>query len=395
MKLLCINQGYWPAVKYGGPVFSTHELYKMLVKKGIDVTVYAINVGQKIKLPENQEVNVDGVKVVYFSFFRFLEFIGPSGWQFSVKLTRALKKNIRNFDIVHINSIWNYPVAAAAYYCRKYQRPYLVSPRGSLSYLLLGKKFLKKMLYYFLVIRKYLRGASAIHYATAEEMKACHSALGFKNKAVIVANGIDLSKFSDLPGRENLKQDYPILEGKKVLLFLSRINWNKGLDILIKAYCLLAKERADLHLLIAGNDDQGYAKKVKRWIRNSGIEKRVTFTGMLTGQKKLEAYRGSDVFILPSYSESFGMAVVEAMACGLPVVISNKVGIYRQLQENKAGVVVEGNAKSLYQGIKSILGNDKFSQELSANGRETVEKYYDIEKVADKMIAAYREVLNK
>ena len=116
---------------------------------------------------------------------------------------------------------------------------------------------------------------------------------------------------------------------------------------------------------------------------------------MLTGREKLEVLAGSDIFVLPSYSENFGMAVVEAMACGLPVVISNKVGIYREVEENKAGIVVDPNAESLYKGIKLLLENPELKKEIAVNGRKLVEEYYDIDKVAERMIEAYEEILSR
>ncbi len=157
---------------------------------------------------------------------------------------------------------------------------------------------------------------------------------------------------------------------------------------------MLVKERNDLHLLIVGNDEDGYSDKVKGWIREYGLEAKVTFIGMLTGREKLEVYTGSDIFVLPSYSENFGMAVVEAMACGTTVVISNKVGIYKEVDRNKAGIVVDIDAESLYKGIKLLLENPELRKEISLNGKKLVEEYYEIDKVSDKMIKLYEDIIN-
>ncbi|MDI6889644.1 MAG: glycosyltransferase [Thermodesulfovibrionales bacterium] len=427
MKLLCVIPSYWPAFQYGGPIASNHNLNKALVKKGIDVTVYTTNVGLGERVPINKEVDVDGVKVTYFGFMKFFEFMGTTGWQFSLPMTRALRKNIKNFDLVCVISVWNYPVTVASHYSRKYKKPYIISPRGLLYPYTTGKKSWKKLPYYYLVAKRDLKGAAAIHYTTDDEAEKCHLFLGLKNQAIVIPNGIDLSKFNDLPPKETFKERYPYLKDKKVILFLSRINWKKGLDILAKAFGMLAKERDDVHLLIVGNDEGGYSEKVKGWVKEYGMnyvdcglkgnpaevvkgtlhrggrlgikegikDVHVTFTGMLTGQDKLKAYVGSDLFVLPSYSENFGMAAVEAMACGVPVVISNKVGIYKEIQENKAGIVVDTNAESLYKGIKSVLDNENLARELSTNGKKLVENYYDIDKVADRMMEVYEGTLKR
>lgn len=406
MKLLCISPGYWPAFQHGGPIFSIHGLNKALVRKGVKVTVYATNAGLEGKVPINEEVDVDGVRVTYFGFTKFFEFIGATGWQFSWVMAKTLRGNLKTFDLVHIYAVWNYPVAATAYYCREYKKPYIICPSGCLYPYTANKKLWKKWLYYNLIAKRDIKGATVIHYTTEDEAEKCHSYLGLRNRAVVISNGIDLSEFNDLSSKENLRERHPILKDKKVVLFLSRINWKKGLDILVKAFGMLAKERDDIHLLIVGGDEKGYCEKVKGWIKDSGMrfvdyglrskdygaDVKVTFTGMLIGKEKLEAYAGSDIFVLPSYSENFGMAAVEAMACGCPVVVSNKVGIYKEIERNKAGIIIDTTAKSLYWGIKLLLENFDLKKEIANNGRKLVRGYYDIEKVADRMIAVYEEL---
>lgn len=395
MKLLCVIPGYWPAFQLGGPIFSLYNLNKALAKLGVDVSVYTTNVGLGRRVPVNQEVNVDGVKITYFAFTKFFESLGGTGWQFSLPMTNALKRSLKIFDIVYIVAIWNYPVAIAAYYCRRYKKPYIISPRGLLYPCVRGRKSWKKWPYYQLVTRKDLFAATAIHYTTKDEAEKCHLSLCLKNTAVVVPGGIDLSEFNDLPGKEKLRQSYPVLKDKKVILFLSRINWKKGLDILVRSYSILAKKIDSVHLLIVGNDDGGYMRKVKNWVREYGIEERVTFTGILTGKEKLEAYAASDIFVLPSYSENFGIAAVEAMACGIPVVVTDQVGISKEIQDYRAGIVVNTNAESLYNGINLLLKNPDLKIEMAANGKKLVREHYDINKVADMMIGVYDGVIKR
>jgi len=430
MKLLCVIPSYWPAFKYGGPIYSVHGLNKSLVKKGIDVTVYTTNVGlddkiqdsrymiqdTRFKIQDSQEVNIDGVKVTYFRYTRFFEFLGATGWQFSPAMVSALNKNLKNFDIVYIVSTWNFPVAASSYFCRKQGKPYIISPRGHLYSDVLKKKSWKKFLYYKLITKRDLMSASAIHYTTEDEAERCHSSLGLKNRAIIISNGIDLSEFNGLSTKENIRERYPFLKDKKIILFLGRINWKKGLDILIKAYAKLAKERPDVHLLIVGNDEGGYVEKVKEWIKDYGLSYRgygikntlnqinqtnqidqtdtkVTFTGMLTGKDKLEAIAGSDIFVLPSYSENFGMSVIEAMACGVPVVVSDKVGISREIIYYNAGTVVKTNVDDVYNGIKNVFSSQDKTKEMALNAKKMVYNLYDINIIADRMIKFYEEII--
>ncbi|MEO0166093.1 MAG: glycosyltransferase [candidate division WOR-3 bacterium] len=444
MKLLCVTPSYYPAFQFGGPIFAVHNLNKALVKKGVDVTVYTTNVGLDTKAenrnPKSEIYSViDGVKVYYFTFVKFLEFLGTTGWQFSLPMARALNNNIKMFDIIYIVSTWNFPVALASYFCRKYKKPYIISPRGHLYNYVLQKKSWKKLPYYYLVLRRDLQNASAIHYTTEDEAEQSNSALGLKNKYFVIPNGIDLTASSNLKFKQNksmqqieqmehdlITQLLNNLITRRIILFLGRIHWIKGLDILIPAYAKLLKEYNDLHLIIAGNDEAGYIKKVQNLLLKYNIQyldltdkfnqtyrinvtdetilcpesifmrntPQVTFTGMLTGSDKLEILSAADIFVLPSYSENFGMSVIEAMACGIPVVISNKVGIYREVEKNSAGIVVDANTESIYKGIKILLEDPKLRRDVAINGRKLVEKHYDIEKIAMRMIEVYNEILS-
>jgi len=142
MKLLCVTPSYWPAVQFGGPIHSLHLLNRFLVKDGVDLTVYTTNVGIENKVPKIN--NLDGVKINYFSYINFLDFLGSSGWHFSVPLTKELSKNIKQFNIVYILGIWNYTTLISCYFCRKYKIPYILSPRGHLYPEVINNKRLKK-----------------------------------------------------------------------------------------------------------------------------------------------------------------------------------------------------------------------------------------------------------
>ena len=392
MKILQVIPSYWPATQFGGTVFSSHNLNKVLVGKGIDLTVYTTNVGLEGKVAVDSETIVDGVKVRYFGFSKFFEFLGPTGWQFSIPMRKALEKNIKDFDLVYILSIWNYPVVVVPYICRRFDKPYIVSPRGMLYLETYGRKIVKKWLYYEFFAKKNIKKATAMHYTSDDEMKRCHNRLKLKNKAIVVPNGIDLSEFENLPGKDELRLKYPILKNKKVILFLGRIAQKKGLDILVKAFNLLSRERKDLHLVIAGGDGAGYRRKVTNLIEKLGLQDKVTFTGVLSGREKLQAYTGSDIFALASHSENFGMSVIEAMACGLPVVISDKVGIYREVKDRNSGIIVEANTESVYKGIKKLLNDENLRKEIANKGKLFVNEFYDIDKVADKMIEEFSKI---
>lgn len=415
MHILFVSPCYYPSFKYGGPIYSTYGLNKAIVKKGVNVTVYTTNAGLEDRVLVNQELDIDGVKVTYFAYTRFFDFLSKAGWQFSLPLAKALKENVKNLDLIHINSLWNFPVAVSSHYCRKYKKPYIISPQGSLYLYALNKKYWRKLLYLYFISKRDLKSAAGIHYTTEDEAEKIHPLLVLKNAVIIVPNGIDLSEFVNLPDKGILRKRYPYLKNKKIILFLGRIHWIKGLDILVKAFSKLVKERNDVHLLIVGGDEEGYGKKIKRLIKDYRLNYRdslptedlktgntksyddtqVTFTGMLTGREKLETLVGSDILILPSYLESFGISAVEAMACGIPTIISDKVGISKKVLQNRSGIVIKTNTESLYNGIQLFLNDKALRSQIEENARDFVARHYDINKIADKMIGIYRAIIDK
>jgi len=388
LKILHIVPSYWPAFRFGGPIFSTHLLNKTLVRKGVDVTVYTTNAGlrERKDIEPGAEVALDRVKIHYFNY------IGPENYNFSPALTIALLKNLKNYDLVHISAVWNYPVLIGSFLCRLFKKPYIITPRGALyPYLIKNKSRFKKILYFNLFVRYCFERASAVHYTTEEERLGSYKNLN--PKYFIIPNGIDLSEFGNLPPKGVFKKKISLPKGAKYVLFLGRINWKKGIDLLIKAFNRLSKERENLFLIIAG-PEESYAQNVKELIAKLGIENKCIFLGMVKGQDKLSVFQDAEMFVLCSYSENFGMAVVEAMACGIPVIVSDKVGIFREIKEKKAGVVVKCNQESVYRGMKAVLENEKLSRELSLRGKNLVKDYYDIEVAAKHMIKAYKKILS-
>jgi glycosyltransferase involved in cell wall biosynthesis len=144
-----------------------------------------------------------------------------------------------------------------------------------------------------------------------------------------------------------------------------------------------------LILVIAGDDKSPYAQEVRKMVEEKKISNNIIFTGQVTGDDKWALYKNALMFALPSYSENFGMSVVEAMACGCPVVISDKVGIYKEIADNNAGIIVKTDVESVEEGILKLLNDEKLRETISHNGKAMVEKFYDIDKVAAQMIKQY------
>ncbi|HEX2115680.1 MAG TPA: glycosyltransferase, partial [Alphaproteobacteria bacterium] len=237
-----------------------------------------------------------------------------------------------------------------------------------------------------------IRGAAALHYTAAEEMKLAepyaHGAPG-----VVIPNGLDLAEYADLPRPGGVRSGHPAIAGRRIVLFLGRLNFKKGLDLLVPAFAEACRSVNDLHLVIAGPDD-GMRQETERLVAEARIGDRITFLGMLGHAQKLAAYRDAAMFVLPSYSENFGIAVVEAMACGVPVVISDKVNIWREVQEAGAGLVAPTTVSAVADQIVR-LARDPEAAAMGARGRRLVEERFSWDKIACDLESVYRSLAAK
>ena len=388
MKLLHVVASYAPAWRYGGPVQSVAALCQGLARLGEDVTVYTTNVdgASDLAVPLGQPVVRHGVKVHYF------QVQPPRHWSFSWALTRALQKEVANFDLVHLHGVFVYPALAAGFYCRKYGIPYFLSPRGMLCNVAYGMKSLRKRMYLALLERRNLNAARAVHFTTIDEQRQMIP-IRLGPPAFVVPNSLDLDAFASLPAYGSFRAKHPETTGKRLILFLGRMHRIKGLDRLAEAFGRAREKIQDAHLVIAGYDLEGYGRVVRGRLREQGILERVTFTGPLVGEDKLAAFRDCDLFVLPSYQENFGMAALEAMACGLPVVVSKGVYLYPEIEQAGAGLVVDGDPAGLAGAFEMLLQDSTLRARMGEAGRWLVRERFSAERVADQMRSVYRNIL--
>ncbi len=381
--------GFYPEI--GGPYAVVKNLLLKLVEKGVDVKVLS-------PLPKNYDKKkIEFIKTLPFPVEYIEEqlprFIWPS---FSLKFFEKINEEAKKYDLFHsamIFDFYNLPLLLQ-------KTPFICSPHGTLmqeAYKMKLLKRVKKDVFLKLLGKRILENAKLIHLLTEEEKRHFLQFFPeFEDKIRVVPNGLILSELEADLTKEDLLKKYPYLKDKKIILFLSRINWKKGLDLLIPAFAQLHSEMKEVHLIIAGKDDgDGYENKVKEWVKKYNLNDSVTFTGLVTGKDKLILLYGSDIFVLPSYSEGLPTAVLEAMSVGLPIVITDKCGITDEVVSNNTGLIVQTNIESVYEGMKKLLENGSLRKTISENGIRLVREYYNIDDVADKMIEMYEEALKK
>ncbi len=388
MKILHVIASLAP--RYGGPSKACLDLCREMARRGERVAIYTTNIdgNGELNVPLGLPVCRDGVEIRYFPVQP------PRYYKFSLPLARALRTAIPQCDLVHIHSLYLFPSTAAAHYCRHYGIPYLIRPHGTLDPYLYGRHRRRKWIYERLFEWRNLNKAAAIHFTTVEEQELARP-LGLKSPGVVVPIGMNLQDYDDAPPAGTFRAVHPEMHGQKIILFLGRLNFKKGLDLLAKAFGEVGRKRDDVHLVVAGPDDDGYGVQVRRWLKAEGVLEKSTFTGMLLGADKLAALRDADVFVLPSYTENFGIAVVESMAMGLPVVISNKVNIWREVVQAHGGLVVNCDVQEVGQALLTLLQAPALGKEMGKHGRQLVEERFTWEVVGEQMVQVDRQILSQ
>jgi len=373
----------------GGPPRVVIGLSKELVKQGHNVSVYTTNLSDSnnLDISKNSLVDVDGVKFYYFNYGIIKRNpISPS-------LIIQLNKSLDKFDIVHIHGIYQPLSIITAAYCYKKNIPYVITTHGALDPHSREKGKIKKFIYHKFFLNSVINKASTVHYSALDEKLKAHEALGYQSCSKVIPLGIDLEEFDELPYKGKFRSKYPELKNYRMILFLGRITPRKGLDILTKAFAKVTKDFPDLMLVFVGPEDEDFGNQVRIWLDNEGILNKAIFTGMLLGEQKLSAYVDADIFVLPSYQENFGLVLAEAMACKLPIITTNQVNIWKEIQEANAGKIINCDEFELYSQLKLLLENPDMRKKMGKKGRELVERKFNWEKVGGKFIHLYNDLL--
>ncbi len=320
---------------------------------------------------------------------------GKSGYGYAPRMVPWLRENAARYDAVIVNGLWQYAGLAAWRALRGRETPYFVYTHGMLdpwfkrAYPL---KHLKKSLYWPWGDYRVLRDAKAVLFTCEEEKLLARQSFGlYRANEVVVSYGTAGPAGDAVAQRAAFLSRYPELRGKRLLLFLSRIHVKKGCDLLIEAFARVAGADPSLRLVMAGPDQTGWRPELERRAASLDVPDRITWAGMLTGDMKWGAFYAAEVFALPSHQENFGVAVAEALACSLPVLISNKVNIWREIIEDGAGLVAEdtevGTTRLLQEWLALPL---PARQEMARRARRCFEDRFEIQIAANNLLEALR-----
>lgn len=376
MKILHVTKTFKPFWEFGGVARVSYEMTRHLLDRGHEITVYTIDGFSSIKKVEsNKLIDVDGLNTYYFyNLLRYfpghLEIISPGS------ILNIIEKNVNNFDLIHFHDLRTSLTVITAYYAKKNNIPYIIQAHGSLI-TFFQKQKLKKIFDLFFGY-KILNGASKVIALTRTEAEQYKKMGVDENKIEVMPNGINLSEYENLPERRGFRSKYGIKSTGKIVLYLGRIHKIKGVNLLVEAFCDLVNKMEDVKLVIVGPDD-GFLSTLKTQIMDLKIGDRILFTGPLYEMDKLEAYVDADVYVLPSVYETFSVTVLEACACGTPVIVTDRCGIADVV--GKVGYVVEYNKDQLKNAIFEVLSDEGMRRRFGEKGKKLVREEFDLDEI--------------
>jgi len=390
MNVIYISNYYEPALVYGGPVKAESMLNKALVRLGAKVKVLTTDANgrERLAVPLGQPMDLDGVQVRYFA----ARSIPPRNAFFSPGLARACAQEIRSQDLAILNAFWSYGMEVAVSACERSKTPYIIPTHGQLMPWALERHRVRKALYLSLLGRRYLERAAALHCATSVEADAL-SGLQLLTPSFVVPYGIDVKYWANLPARGHLRYRLGIPQGAPVLLFLGRLHWVKRPELALQALSSTLCSGLEAHLIFAGPDESGLEARLRAKAEQLGCAGRIHFTGLLTGAGILQAFADADLLVMPSIMESFGMSAVEAMAAGLPILVSDKVPLGCSVESAGAGRMVPGTIEAFAHALVELLNKPEQLKEMGKRAKKLAETEFDLSLVAQRMMDQYRAVV--
>jgi glycosyltransferase involved in cell wall biosynthesis len=379
VKILQVNVTFTPLG--GGTTTVIRQLSESLVQKGHELMIYAGD----FKLDREYISGMQEVKV-----HTFHNWLTLSRFYLMPGMIGQVRRTLKDFDIVHLHCVRSFPSIVIHHYARKYGIPYVLQAHGSLT-TFFYKGWLKRS-FDKLWGYRILRDAAKVIALTQTEAEQYKSRGVSNDKIEIVPNGIDLSEFENLPQRGEFRRKYGLDDNERVVLYLGRIHKIKGLDLLARAFADLSKSLNDIKLVIVGPDG-GYLPSLKKLVGDLKIGVKVLFTGPLYGQDKLEAYVDADVYILPSFYETFPSTVLEALACQTPVILTDRCGI-ADVINGQMGLVVPYDKEALCKALLHILSDNKLRQHFEQQSQSLIHQHFTWHKIVGRVEEIYQNAIN-
>ena len=374
MKVLHVSPSFYPSKAYGGTIRSGYGLCRGLAQLGCDVRVLTTDtdgLGRTLGVANDREVQVDGLRVRY-CHKRLRHSVSPA-------LLRVLPSYIQWANVVHLTAVYSFPTFPTLFFCRLFNKPVVWSPRGALQRWEGSSRVVHKWVWESICQKLAPRNNLVLHVTSQAEAEQSLKRFPIL-RAVVIPNGVELP--------QNLKRSAS--NGRLRLLYLGRLHPIKGIETLLEACGIVGRLSPDWHLFIAGTGLPSYVDFLKSKVRELGLSDQVEFVGEVFEEKKEALFAQSDVALVPSHIENFGIVVAESLAHAVPVIAS-KGTPWIGLETNRCGLWVDNDPESLATAIRKIRTLPL--QEMGQRGREWMEKDFSWESLSGEMLAVYRECI--
>lgn len=377
MKVLNVNMTL-DAVMGGGTAERTFQISRNIAKKGISCTVLTTDLGLNA-----QRINeLEGVRVIALPTLQKRFYLPKFSYKYLMEI-------IKEADIIHLMNHWTLINALVYFMARRLKKPYVVCPAGSLSVTYRSK--LLKDIFNLFVGKRIIKNANRLIAITADEIPYFQKYGVSLEKISVIPNGIDIID-SELTGPNGFKEKYRIPDGP-FLLFVGRLHYVKGPDLLLQAFVRIAEKYREYHLVFIGPDD-GMLADINKLISVYKMKDRVHLIGYVGGQDKVMAYHAADLLVIPSRQEAMSVVVLEAGATGTPVLITDRCG-FGEIADYQGGLVVPASVKGLEEGLDTLLQKPEKLSAMGDNLKKYTMTYFTWEVMIKKYLELFAEILYK
>lgn len=371
------------ALETGGPPRACLGMANAVVRRGHRATVFATDHGLTPTAARGP-LEDGGIVIRYFPLER------PRILATSWPMAAALDAEVGDYDVVHLHALHRFQDWATERACRRHRVPYVIMANGAFDPYIFRRKRIRKRIAELVFQDRATRHAAAIQYLTAHEKNASEPrTLG--TPGVVLPVGIEPGTFATLPQKGGFRARHPEIQGRPIVLYLGRLHEKKGLDILVRAFAECAAHGLEAQLVIAG-PDEGMRTATERLAAGAGLAGRASFTGMLTEAEKMALLADADLFALVSHSENFGLAVVEAMACGLPVLVSNRVDLWHEVEAAGSGSVTSLEPGSVARALEAMLRDPQGRKAMGERGKRLVAERFTWPRIGEALERLYANV---
>lgn len=372
----------------GGMAISPHRWAKALSAQGVEVEVFTTtaNGNYDLAVPVGVALKRDNLTVTYFPRYSW------SGNRYvSLPLFGACRKKIRTFDCVHAVGLWTFPSAVASGIANLTKVPLILSLHGQLMQWAYGRHHGRKSLFMKIIERWRLATAKSVLCASDMEKKH-YERWNLPGRVEVIPNIIDPIEISISEARQRFRRCHN-LDDQLVMLFAGRLVQNKGIHLTFEAFCSIVTRHPKAHLVIVGPPEDETSSLIQQQVRHRGLGDRVTFLGVLSGSDYWEAVVGADLFVLNSYSENFGLAPAEALSLGVPVLLSDQVGISDLVARYRAGVVTTLNVQAITEAMDMMIADRAALYQMGQNGMRLVQENFSPTVVGKRLVGLFNDAV--